>query len=144
MTDGELVKLHAHYAWLNQTYTDMQSKVHEPILSQQHADSRCRIVMLPSSIYSLLLGFFVLTERLWDVPGMESIATPRPPLPIWHQVDFNGFMENSGMPRWWRGFWVMEGFVKLLQCLEQGPYRHLPSLWQTQWDCTDPGGSNGY
>lgn len=61
-----------------------------------------------------------------------------------HQVDFNSFMENTGMPCWWRGFWVMEGFVKLLQCLVQGPYRHLPSLWQTQWDCTDPGGSNGY
>lgn len=145
--DGAWLKLPAHYAWSNQTYTDMQSEVHEPILSQQHTDSGCWIIMSPSSIYSLLwvfFFFFVVTQQLWDVHGMECTATPRSPLPIWHQVDFNGFMENSGMPCWWRGFWVMEGFVKLLQCLEQGPYRHLPSLWRTQWDCTDPGGSNGY
>lgn len=63
---------------------------------------------------------------------------------IRHQVDFKSFKENTGIPCWWRGFWVTEGFVKLLQRLVQGPYRHLPSLWQTQWDCTDPGGSNGY
>lgn len=144
MEDRKRVKMHAHhYAWLNQTYTDTLSKVHEPMLSQQHTDSSCWIVMLLSSTYMWQL-FFVLPEKLWDVHGMECTATPRPPLPIWDQVDFNGFMENSGMPRWWRGFWVMEGFVTLLQCLERGPYRHLPSLWRTQWDCTDPSGSNGY
>lgn len=120
-TEGSL-RPHGRDTRASLTY-GLSTQVRELVLCQQHASSRG--------------GILVLTERLFfDLQHMESAT--------WHQVDFNSFMENTGMPCWRGGFWVMEGFVKLLQCLVQGPYRHLPSLWQTQWDCTDPGGSNGY
>lgn len=48
----------------------------------------------------LCVAVFVLTEKPFDVQDMESAAIPHPPLPIQHQVDFNGFMENTGMPHW--------------------------------------------
>lgn len=140
---GAQVNLQGHCSWSNHMYTEA---IRSPWTGSDW--TTCWQQVLNHNVAFLHLWFTfefcVLTERLWDVHAMGCTATPHTPLPIWHQVDFNDFMENSGMPCWWRGFWVMEGFVKLLQRLEQGPYRHLPSLWRTQWDCTDPGGSNGY
>lgn len=108
-----------------------------PVESNNEKILPCRLL----SIYTFQVFFFFLFYFLsfffFCRKGHDTECTTAP-LSIWHQVDFNGFMENKVMPCWWRGFWVMKGFVKLLQCLEQGPYRHLPSLWWTRQDCADP------
>lgn len=99
----------------------------------------CRVAFSLFILFRFFFFFFVLFSFFFFFcrKGHDTECTTAP-LSIWHQVDFNGFMENKVMPCWWRGFWVMKGFVKLLQCLEQGPYRHLPSLWWTRQDCADP------